>query len=301
MTIIAGPLPTPTSGDKKITPTVDRRARYSHLTAGVLATGDGQVTAAPTPDMTVRVAAISGALIDDGVSFGDGKYWFESDAQATVGPVTASDPGNPRIDLIVAKVQDTDAGDGSLTPQLTYITGTPAASPAAPAVPARCLALAEVRIDAAATTITSGKITDRRVVAASKLASSSDLLEYVPGSNTDSPAFTGSWTTWLTLGSLTVPAWASKARFMVTVSGWFGITAAETNKLRLKIGAVADDAAPEVSGVVNDRRTTSWQGKITGLSAGAQSVVIENNKTGGTGMFRADTTTHVAVQVWWEP
>jgi hypothetical protein len=164
VTIIAGPLPTPTAPDQKLTPTVDRRARYSHLSVGLLAAGDGAVTAAPSPDMTVRVAAISGALIDDGVSFGAGKYWFESDAQATV-TLDAADGSLPRIDLIVAKVQDTDAGDGSLTPQLTKVTGTPNASPTAPATPARCLALAQISVPAADTTISSGQITDVRTFA----------------------------------------------------------------------------------------------------------------------------------------
>lgn len=166
MTIIAGPLPTPTAPDKKITPAVDRRMRYAGLSPGLMAAGDGVATQTGTPSMSVLVAAISGCLVDDGLAFGHGAYWFESDAQATVGPLAASDPGNPRIDLVCARVHDTDQGDADLTPALVVVAGTPAASPSVPATPARHEALYQVLVGAGVTTIVNANLTDVRRFAA---------------------------------------------------------------------------------------------------------------------------------------
>jgi hypothetical protein len=195
MTIIAGPLPTPTTPDKTITPAVDRRMRYAGLSPGLLAAGDGATTQNGTPDMRVLVAAISGCLVDDGLAFGAGKYWIESDAQVTVGPLAASDPGNPRIDLIVAKVQDTDAGDGSLTPQITYVTGVAAASPSVPATPARCEALYQVAVAAGATTIVNANLTDVR-----RFSAPVGALPKMAIKTSDTGTFGG------TIGALTDPA-----------------------------------------------------------------------------------------------
>lgn len=79
--------------------------------------------------------------------------------------IAAADATNPRIDLIVARVEY-DSGTGS-TLKLAVLTGTPAAAPAAPAVTQTAgvlweMALAEVRVDAGAVTIAAGKIIDRR-------------------------------------------------------------------------------------------------------------------------------------------
>jgi hypothetical protein len=75
-----------------------------------------------------------------------------------------ADATNPRIDLIVLKVLDTGIGDGSTDVQLLAVTGTPAGSPVAPAVPTGAIELARVAVAAAPTgdTIVNANITDRR-------------------------------------------------------------------------------------------------------------------------------------------
>lgn len=96
--------------------------------------------------------------------------------------IDAHDATNPRIDLLVAapatiddetaSVQIKDPVTGVVAPQslttrrrfistITYIAGTPAASPVAPAVPAGAQALAEVNVPATAGALT---ITDRRKI-----------------------------------------------------------------------------------------------------------------------------------------
>lgn len=76
----------------------------------------------------------------------------------------ASDPTNPRIDLW--SVQVVDNGNATSFGQLVITAGTPAASPAVPATPSNALALAQVRVNAGVSTITSANITDMRVFTA---------------------------------------------------------------------------------------------------------------------------------------
>lgn len=87
-----------------------------------------------------------------------GRFWIEGAmyeiAAATNLALAAADPTNPRYDIIVAKVV------GGV-PSYDKVTGTPAASPSEPAISSNMVALARVRVNAAAVTPTS--IVDRRI------------------------------------------------------------------------------------------------------------------------------------------
>jgi hypothetical protein len=76
--------------------------------------------------------------------------------------IAAANPTNPRIDLIVAKVQDSAYSGGVDTGSIVAVTGTPAGSPSPPAAPANSLVLAQISVPANDTTITTGQITDQR-------------------------------------------------------------------------------------------------------------------------------------------
>lgn len=96
---------------------------------------------------------------------GQGPYVGWSESTATVVPTT-SNPTNPRIDIVYTWVGDrasitTDATHG---PIADVIAGTPAASPSpnTAALPDGAVQLAQVRINAGSTTITSANITDMR-------------------------------------------------------------------------------------------------------------------------------------------
>jgi hypothetical protein len=73
-----------------------------------------------------------------------------------------ADPTNPRLDLIVARVEDAAIGDSFTRAQIQVITGTPAGAPVLPPLPAGAIPLASARVNALATTITSANITDLR-------------------------------------------------------------------------------------------------------------------------------------------
>lgn len=100
------------------------------------------------------------------VNVGTGRAWFNhtwtvNDAMLTL-TLSESDLNNPRIDVVVLEVnRETDVRANSIK----IITGTPAASPVAPALinsgDVHQYPLAEIRVDARVTAITQASITNK--------------------------------------------------------------------------------------------------------------------------------------------
>ena len=116
------------------------------LAAGVA--GDGVlsgmgVSAQGTPDMTVAVAA---GLVRIG-----GYFAYYAGANVTI---AAADSTNPRIDTVCCDYNGT----------VSRVAGTAATLPVPPDVPANSIQLAQVYVQAGATSIGAGNIVDKRVV-----------------------------------------------------------------------------------------------------------------------------------------
>lgn len=127
----------------------------------------------------------------------------------------AADATNPRIDLVVAQVKDATFSGVSKLWQLAVVKGTPAATPAAPAVPNNAIALAQVSIPAGSGTL--GTITDKRTLALVGAGAASvnspapsRALLYDSGSIAAAAASIDS-------GVLTIPAWAKHLQFIARV------------------------------------------------------------------------------------
>lgn len=136
---------------------------------GVVGAGDLAVTQNGTPNMSVNVAAGRAIIRSGGTSsLLSASYSFLNDATVNVA-IAAADPTNPRIDYVIAEVRDTNYGQAANDARITTITGTPAAVPVAPALTSNpnCVVLAQVAVAAAATTIITANITDKRTRAAS--------------------------------------------------------------------------------------------------------------------------------------
>lgn len=114
-------------------------------------------------NMSVDVA-VGGAMVGGTAGAGSahrGDYFAYCDATENV-VITASDPTNPRIDLVGIRIRDTAYGEADNVPVITVVTGTAAGVPAEPAVPDNFLTLARVDVPAADTAIGAAQITDRR-------------------------------------------------------------------------------------------------------------------------------------------
>lgn len=133
---------------------------------GVITPGDYAVTAQSVPNMTVNVAGgVPGgqAWVAGSTSVGvQGLYYCFNDGIVILSH-SASNPTNPRIDIDIIQVQDSNYFGSVNTATLGVVTGTPASSPAQPATPASSLLLSAVAIAANATTITNGNITQKQV------------------------------------------------------------------------------------------------------------------------------------------
>lgn len=138
-------------------------------TTGILGSGSLAVTANGSPNMSVNVAAGWAAIVGT-TTTNMGVYQVYNDATTNL-TITAANASNPRIDLVVVTVNDAYYSGLLNDCTFTVVAGTPAVSPTVPSTPANSIVLAQVAVAAAATTITSGNITDRRVAVTSPLVS----------------------------------------------------------------------------------------------------------------------------------
>lgn len=131
---------------------------------GVADSASMVVAQSATPAMSVQVSA-GHALINGTQTATQGFYIAYNDAASTVAIATAS-TSLPRIDRICVTVQDSYYG-GTANNQVIFqaVTGTPNASPVAPAAPDNSVTLAYVAVAANATSIVNANITDLRPIA----------------------------------------------------------------------------------------------------------------------------------------
>ena len=128
---------------------------------GIVNAPDLAVTQNGTPNMSVNVA--SGFVFITGTQSVpvQGTYHAYNDATVNLA-VSASNPTNPRIDLVVAAVQDAAYSGATNVWVLSVIAGTPAGSPVPPAAPANSVILAQIAVAANANTVVNANITDKR-------------------------------------------------------------------------------------------------------------------------------------------
>lgn len=113
--------------------------------------------------MTLNVAAGQVAVP---TSNGTGSLLCSSDAVEQVTLAAAPASGLNRIDLVVCQARGNDVDGGSNNDFLfAAVTGTAAATPAAPAVPANAVALAQILVPGGSAQVTAANITDRRPLA----------------------------------------------------------------------------------------------------------------------------------------
>lgn len=127
---------------------------------GVVGTNDLKVSQKGTPNMSVDVAQ-GLAFIRGTESAHQGVYQAYNDATVNV-TIAAADSTNPRRDLIVVQVRDSAYSGSSDDVRIVAVTGTPAASPSDPTLPANSLVLARVTVAAGVSSILNAAITDFR-------------------------------------------------------------------------------------------------------------------------------------------
>lgn len=133
-----------------------RQALMSLIGAGVTAArplGGRSGVRPGTPSSTVTATATvwtvkpHAGMLDVQAAAEASPYSYAVDANVT-GAVTAANATNPRIDLVYVQLADPAEGDGTAAPGISilYLAGVAAASPVAPALPARSMALARLNV-----------------------------------------------------------------------------------------------------------------------------------------------------------
>lgn len=115
-----------------------------------------KVAVASGLSVTVNAGA---AAIQGSAALNAGAYTAVSDSTVTL-TCSAADTVNPRIDSVCVTV--TDLGSSSSNAVVQIITGTPASSPSAPALPSNSVLLCNITVAANATTLSSGNLSDQR-------------------------------------------------------------------------------------------------------------------------------------------
>jgi len=148
-------------------------------TTGIINSSSLAVTANSPVGMSVLVATGWAAIVGT-TQANMGTYVGYNDASVTL-TITTADPTDPRIDRIVMTVNDAYYTGSTNNVILQVIAGTPAGSPVAPATPANSISLATVAVGAAALSISTGNITDTRVLVTTNIPEVGDISSVTAG------------------------------------------------------------------------------------------------------------------------
>ena len=148
-------------------------------TTGIIKSTSLAVTPNSPVGMSVIIAGGWAAIVGTTQS-NMGTYVAYNDAP-TVVAITTANPTNPRIDLVCATVQDAFYTGAQNNVIFQVVVGTPASSPVVPTLPANSIALAEIDVAAGALSITSGDITDLRVLVTTNIPESGDITAVTAG------------------------------------------------------------------------------------------------------------------------
>lgn len=261
--------------------TFRRALKSSWASAGVLTNTGLAVTAQGTPNMTVNVAA-GEAIIFGTQQAEQGAYHVYNDASVTMPAHDASDPTNPRNDLIVYKVEDAEYSGATNASSIAIVKGTAAATPVDPAVPANAISLARVRVGAAATTVTNANITSLRVMATQKPWNLpwGVVFEAQKTSN-QTPVTSLTDLTGLTTGSITPVA---NRKYKVTVYGFGSSTVAgDIIGFVINNGASIQSSATLLAGAGTGLSSMAVARFVT--SGSAVTIKAQMGRTSGTGVI----------------
>lgn len=140
----------------------DRLANTDILfeTPGVIRQSDLRVT--PTTPASMSVTVGSGQAIVPGNRIAQQGHYTVTNLGPENVTIPAANASNPRIDIIILEVLDSEVSGTQNTARFRVISGTPASSPSAPSVPKMAISVAQITVGRGAGSINSGSIDNNR-------------------------------------------------------------------------------------------------------------------------------------------
>lgn len=134
------------------------------------------------------------------------------------------------------------------------------------------------------------------------ISGSANVVLKLTPPGTLSTVTTGTPTTWITLGNVTVPSWATQALVSWSLYGVLGPASEPLITMQLKIGTAAGDAIRMMGlGAATGRNTWSIHETITGLTSGVKSVTILCAWTSTANSFQVTTDSRISARFTFKP
>jgi len=258
-------------------------------------------------------------------------YSIDANVTGAVNAADAANPRLDLISVLLSDPDEGD-GSATPSVAFTYTAGTPAVTPAVPATPARSLALAKIAVPVSgggSPTVTllapfvaaAGGIAPARssaeypssphvgqyvddaalggllrwngtawALVAAPLPGAHQQLSFVPAGTLTSAA-SGS-ATWITLGNITVPVWATQARIHIDLGAFSGSAADATCNVKIVLGAVAGASKRCQKSGSGTRVNWSATDLLTGISTGSLSLTLQATFNAG-GTLSVDASSYV--------
>lgn len=254
----------------------------------------GAVTQTGTPSMAVVVAPAVWVIPGPAPTSQGAFLWTPGTGNQTV-TVPASDPTNPRIDILIAQINDPGSTSAAGDASFAIVTGTPAASPSQPVLPTGALYIRTIAVGAGVTSIVNANISGVPATASLRAAVTGPagyLATATPAA--DTTGITTTETNINNLASVAVTAGTSR-RVEITIDlGMFSSVANDEVRVRVYDGATAiidkfmtmPNAANRSTPFCSVTNLSGWSGahtlRVTAVrSTGSGSITVQAARSEG--------------------
>lgn len=248
---------------------------------GVINPLDCQCKALSTPGTSIRVTPGAYAIKARHLG-GDNQMYVGQVLSDDIVPVTATGSGSGRTDLVMVRIFNPfisgepqapgSAGDGKDGPFVqTFIKENVSAgitTVTSLGLNYTAIPIAKITLPPSTATVTQGMITDLRFSAIPKPPDDHDVSNPGPGTPTDVPSSSTSYTDWPAQLSQTVkvPRFATRMRVTIKIQGMVSMTGNFSGKLRLVTGGVTLEEWPVTGLSANSPVNINFTDSYSGLS-----------------------------------